>query len=136
MTSNHLYKIVLADDHVLVRQGIKRIIEEDSGMKVVGEAGDGLELLELLEKIHPDLVVCDIAMPRLRGLEAAQRVKKLYPDIKVLILSMHRSREYLRQAMLAGVDGYVLKEDADTALYTAIQKVRRGQQYFSPLLSA
>jgi len=135
MGSNHLYKIVLADDHVLVRQGIKRIIEEDSGMKVVGEAGDGLELLELLEKIHPDLIVCDIAMPRLRGLEAAQRVKNLYPDIKVLILSMHRSREYLRQAMLAGVDGYVLKEDADTALYTAIQAIRRGQQYFSPLLS-
>ncbi|MCX5891990.1 MAG: response regulator transcription factor [Deltaproteobacteria bacterium] len=135
MGSNHIYKIVLADDHRLVRQGIKRIIEENADMRVVGEAGDGMELLEILEKLHPDLVICDIAMPRLRGLEAAQRVKNLYPDIKVLMLSMHRSREYLNQAMAAGVDGYVLKEDADTALTTAIEEVRRGNTYFSPLLS-
>lgn len=133
--TNHFYKIVLAEDHVLVRQGIKRIIEEDGDMQVIGEAGDGLELLELLEKVHPDLAILDIAMPRMRGLEAAQRVKKLYPDIKVLILSMHKSREYLRQALAVGVDGYVLKEDADTALYTAIQEVRRGNTYFSKLLS-
>lgn len=135
MNSNHLYKIVLADDHRLVRQGIKRIIEEDGKMKVIGEAGDGVELLEILEKVHPDLVICDIAMPRLRGLEAAQRVKNLYPDIKVLILSMHRSKEYLRQAMAAGVDGYVLKDDADTALQTAIQEIQAGESYFSPLIS-
>jgi DNA-binding NarL/FixJ family response regulator len=136
MTSIHFYKIVLADDHRLVRQGIRRIIEADGDIKVIGEAGDGVELLELLEKIHPDLVICDIAMPRLRGLEAAQRVKNVYPDIKVIILSMHRSREYLHRAMSAGVDGYVLKEDADTSLYAAIQEVRHGKTYFSPLLSA
>jgi DNA-binding NarL/FixJ family response regulator len=118
-----------------VRQGIKRIIEEDGKMKVIGEAGDGVELLELLEKVHPDLVICDIAMPRLRGLEAAQRVKNLYPGIKVLMLSMHRSKEYLRQALVAGVDGYVLKEDADTALQTAIQEIKAGKTYFSPLIS-
>ncbi len=134
MGSNHFYNIVLADDHVLVRRGIKKIIEENTGMKVIGEAGDGLELLDLLKEIHPDLVVVDIAMPRLRGLEAARRVKSLYPDIKVLILSMHRSKEYLLQAMGAGVDGYVLKEDADTALHTAIQEIRRGKNYYSPLL--
>ncbi len=135
MNSNHLFKIVLADDHVLVRRGIRKIIEEDSRMKVIGEAGDGLELLEILKKMQPDLVVLDIAMPRLRGLEAAKRVKELYPDIKVLILSMHRSKEYMRQAQLAGVDGYVLKEDADTSLKTAIRAIRRGKSYFSPLLS-
>jgi DNA-binding NarL/FixJ family response regulator len=135
MGSNHVYKIVLADDHRLVRQGIKRIIEENGDMRVIGEAGDGMELLEILQKIHPNLVICDIAMPRLRGLEAAQRVKNLYPDVKVIMLSMHRSREYLKQAMAAGVDGYVLKEDADTALTTAIGEVRRGNTYFSPLLS-
>ena len=135
MDSNHLYKIVLADDHVLVRRGIKKIIEEDSGMKVIGEASDGLELLDLLEKIKPDLVVCDIAMPRLRGLEACSRVKTLYPHIKVLILSMHKSKEYLKQAMASGVEGYVLKDDADTALYAAIQLIRRGQTCFSPLLA-
>jgi DNA-binding NarL/FixJ family response regulator len=135
MKSNNLYKIVLADDHRLVRQGIKRIIEEDHHLKVVGEVGDGQELLDLLQEVHPDLVICDIAMPRLRGLEAAQRVKDLYPGIKVLILSMHRSREYLHQAQLAGVDGYILKEDADTSLKTAIQAVRQGKLYFSPSLS-
>ena len=135
MGSNHIYQIVLADDHVLVRRGIKKIIEENDGMQVIGEAGDGLELLEILEKTQPDLVVIDIAMPRLRGLEAARRVKTLYPGIKVLILRRHRSTEYLVQALAAGVDGDVLKEDADTALHTAIQKSRRGKHYYSPLLS-
>lgn len=135
MNPNHLYKIVLADDHVLVRRGIKRIIEEDKNLKVIGEASDGQELLELLEKVKPDLVVSDIAMPRLRGLEACTRVKKLYPHIKVLILSMHKSKEYVRQAMASGVEGYVLKEDADTALYIAIQAIRLGKTFFSTLLS-
>jgi DNA-binding NarL/FixJ family response regulator len=135
MSSNHLYKIVLADDHVLVRRGIKKIIEEDSSLKVIGEASDGLELLDLLKKVKPDLVVCDIAMPRLRGLDACLCVKELYPDIKVLILSMHKNREYLKRAKVTGLDGYVLKEDADTALSTAIQAIRRGQKFFSALLS-
>lgn len=134
-SKNHYFTVVLADDHRLVRQGIKRIIEEDRDLKVVGEAGDGLELLEILQKVQPDLVICDIAMPRMRGLEAASRVKSLYPAVKVLILSMHRSKEYMRQAQLAGVDGYVLKEDADTSLKTAIRAIRQGKSYFSPLLS-
>ncbi len=135
MGSNHIYKIVLADDHVLVRRGIKKIIEESNRMKVIGEAGDGQELLDLIEKIEPDLIVCDIAMPRLRGLEACSRVKQLYPHIKVLILSMHKSREYLRQAQAVGVEGYVLKDDADSTLHTAIQEIRSGKNYYSPLLS-
>jgi DNA-binding NarL/FixJ family response regulator len=129
-----VYKIVLADDHVLVRQGIKRIIEEYHQMKVIGEAGDGLELLEIMKKVTPDLVILDISMPRLRGLEAAERIKKHYPGVKVLILSMHRSKEYLRQALASGVDGYMLKEDADQALYSAIEAIRAGQTFVSPLL--
>jgi DNA-binding NarL/FixJ family response regulator len=132
MGSNHLYKIVLADDHVLVRRGIKKLIEEDDSLKVIGEASDGLELLELLKQVKPDLVICDIAMPRLRGLDACLCVKKFYPDIKVLILSMHKNQEYFKRAKAAGLDGYVLKEEADTALTTAIQAIRCGQCYFSP----
>jgi DNA-binding NarL/FixJ family response regulator len=128
------YKIVLADDHVLVRQGIKRILQEDICMEVVGEAGDGQELLELMEKVNPDLVILDISMPRLRGLEAASIIKNRYPATRVLILSMHRSKEYLRQALAAGVDGYLLKEDADVALFTAIQAIRGGNTFVSPLL--
>jgi len=128
------YNIVLADDHILVRQGIKKIILEDADMRVVGEAGDGIELLEILEKLTPDLVILDISMPRLRGLAAAAKIKQLYPNIKVLILSMHRSKEYLHQALAIGVDGYLLKEDADLALFAAITMVRQGQTFVSPLM--
>jgi DNA-binding NarL/FixJ family response regulator len=128
------YNIVLADDHIWVRQGIKKIILEDADMRVVGEARDGIELLELLEKITPDLVILDISMPRLRGLAAAAKIKQLYPGVKILILSMHRSREYLDQAMATGVNGYLLKEDADLALFAAIEMVRQGQTYVSPLM--
>ena len=127
------YNIVLADDHILVRQGIKKILQEDQEMCVVGEAADGVELLEILEKITPELVILDISMPRLKGLAAAAIIKQLYPDIKVLILSMHRSKEYLRQALTAGVNGYLLKEDADVALFAAIEIVRQGKHfYFTP----
>lgn len=129
-----LYNIVLADDHVLVRQGIKKIIQEDDDMKVVAEAGDGVELMEILEKITPDMVILDISMPRLRGLEAAGKIKKRYPQIKVLILSMHRSKEYLHQAKAVGVDGYLLKEDADVSLFSAIETIRGGKTFVSPLL--
>jgi DNA-binding NarL/FixJ family response regulator len=135
MDGNHFYKIILADDHALVRQGIRKIIEEDGNLKVVGEARDGLELLEILKTIHPDLVIVDLTMPRLRGLEATKRIKHLYPLVKVMILSMHRSKEYLRQAVAAGVSGYVLKEDAGTALHTAIKAIRNGREFFSPLLA-
>jgi DNA-binding NarL/FixJ family response regulator len=128
------YDIVLADDHILVRQGIKKIILEDADMRVVGEAGDGIELLEILENLTPDLVILDISMPRLRGFAAAAKIKQLYPNIKVLILSMHRSKEYLRRALATGVNGYLLKEDADLALFAAIETVRQGQTFVSPLL--
>jgi DNA-binding NarL/FixJ family response regulator len=131
----NFYKIVLADDHALVRLGIRKIIEEDGNLKVVGEAGDGMELLEILETIRPDLVIVDIGMPRLRGLEATKRIKHLYPQVKVMILSMHRNKEYLRQAVAAGVSGYLLKEDADSALHTAIKAIRSGKEFFSPLLA-
>jgi two-component system response regulator NreC len=128
------YRIVLADDHILVRRGIKKIITADRGMQVVAEAGDGLELMEILQEITPHLIILDISMPRLNGLAAAAKIKQLYPDIKVLILSMHRSKEYLRQALAAGVNGYLLKEDADLALFAAIDAVRGGQTFVSPLL--
>jgi len=129
-----LYTIVLADDHILVRQGIKKIIQQDDDMRVVGEAGDGIELMEILREITPDLVILDISMPRLKGLAAAAMINQLYPDIKVLILSMHRSKEYLHQALAVGVNGYLLKEDADVGLFAAIEMVRRGHTFISPLL--
>jgi DNA-binding NarL/FixJ family response regulator len=128
------FDIVLADDHVLVRQGIRKILQQDDDMRVVAEAGDGVELMEILEKITPDLVILDISMPRLKGLVAAAKIRELYPNLKVLILSMHRSKEYLQQALAVGVNGYLLKEDADVALFAAIETVRQGRIFVSPLL--
>jgi DNA-binding NarL/FixJ family response regulator len=129
------YGIVLADDHVLVRQGLRRIIEERSELEVIGEANDGIELLALLEEVTPDLVILDIFMPNLRGIEAIHEIKKIHPDMKVLILTMHRDKEYLYLALSAGAKGYLLKEDADKELFSAIEKIRQGKAYISPYFS-
>src|SRR5665647_392508 len=118
------YSIILADDHVLMRQGLKRLIQEDPELQVVDEAGDGLELLEILEESTPDMVMIDINMPRLRGLEAIKIIKELYPDVKVLVLTMSKSKEVLYQAMNSGADGYLLKEDANEILHSAIKTIR------------
>lgn len=128
--------IMLADDHVMFRQGVKRIINETQGLEVVGEANDGLELLSLLKAQLPDLVLLDISMPQLRGLEAIREIKKLYPRVKVIFLTMHRSREFLHQALEAGAEGFLLKEDADFDLLRAIQTVRGGKKFISSLLSS
>jgi DNA-binding NarL/FixJ family response regulator len=130
------YKIVLADDHVMFRQGIKQIVREIEGLEVIGEADDGLELLQLLQKLRPDLIILDISMPNLRGLEAAREIKRLYPKSKVLLLTMHKRKEFVRQGLAHGVDGFLLKEDADIELLRAIRTIEQGEKYFSPLLSA
>ena len=129
------YSIVLADDHVLVRQGLKRILEGMADLEVVGEANDGLDLLNLLKHLAPDLVILDIFMPNLRGIEAIHEIKKIRPEAKVLILTMHKDREYLYLALSAGAKGYLLKEDADKELFSAIEKVRHGRTYISPHFS-
>lgn len=129
------YRIVLADDHALLRTGIKKIIEESEDMLVVGEASDGLELLDLLRRETPHLVILDISMPNLRGVEAASEIKQSYPEVEVLILSMHKRKEYLYHSFSAGVKGYVLKDDTDTELLAAIETIRQGGVYLSCLLS-
>ena len=129
------YSIVLADDHVLVRQGLRRILEGMADLEVVGEANDGLDLLNLLNQLAPDLVILDIFMPNLRGIEAIHEIKKIRPEAKVLILTMHKDREYLYLALSAGAKGYLLKEDADKELFSAIEKVRHGKTYISPHFS-
>lgn len=129
------YQIVLADDHVLLRQGLKRIVHGTADLEVVGEASDGLELLRLLNQLTPDMIILDISMPNLRGIEAVHEIKTLHPGVIVMILTMHKEKEYLYQAVSAGVDGYLLKEDADTELFSAIEKIRQGKFYLSPHLS-
>ncbi len=126
------FRILLADDHAMFRQGVRRLLEEVPGVEVVGEAGDGLELLQLLPRLSPHLIVLDLSMPRMRGVEALYDLKSLCPAAKVLILTMHKEREYLFHALKAGADGFLVKEDAAEELQAAIQALRQGKRYFSP----
>jgi DNA-binding NarL/FixJ family response regulator len=129
------YKIVLADDHALIRQGLKKIIEEDPHLKVIGEVGDGLELLNFLHDITPDLIILDISMPNLRGIEAIAEAKKICPEVKILLLTMHKNIQYFNCAMSAGADGYMLKEDSDSELLSAIDTVLNNEVYISSYFS-
>jgi len=129
------YKIILADDHALFREGLKRILAESSDLKVIGEVADGLELIKMLHNLKPDMVILDISMPNIRGIEAIQEIKTIHPESKILVLTMHRDMEYLHQAISSGAHGYLLKEDADSELFSAIEKVKRGKIYISPKLS-
>lgn len=126
------YQVVLADDHALFRGGVRRILEEMGGVEVVGEAADGLALLELLKTVTPDLILLDISMPNLRGLEAIREIKKLCPQTQILMLTMHKEAEYLSQALAAGAAGYLLKQDADPELVQAVQRLQAGRTYLSP----
>ena len=129
------YHIVLADDHKMFRLGVKKIIDEIEDLEITGEVGDGLELLALLKKSVPQMVILDISMPNLRGIEATREIKMIDPAVKILILSMHKNKEYLYHCFSAGAEGYLLKEDTDTELFSAIETIRRGGIYISPILS-
>jgi DNA-binding NarL/FixJ family response regulator len=129
------YRIVLADDHILVRHGLKRILEEKANLEVAGEVGDGLELLNILNKVDPHLIILDVSMPNLRGIEAIPEIRHVRPNVKVLMLTMHKEEEYLYQAISAGADGYLLKEDAEKELFTAIESIKEGKIYISPGLT-
>ena len=131
------YRILLADDHEMLRQSLKNILAETGDLEVVGDAADGLELLNLLKmsKLSPHMAIVDITMPNLGGIETTRRIKMTYPDVKVLILTIHKDQEYLYQAFSAGAEGYLLKEDANTELFSAIETIRQGGIYVSPFLS-
>ena len=130
--SQGFYQILLADDHTLIRQGIKRIIEEKADLRIVGEFQDGQELLEALNQAQPQMAILDISMPRLGGIEATRQIKARHPNIKVLILTLHKRQEYVDQARLAGAEGYLLKDEMDKQLLVAIETLRQGRTYLSP----
>ena len=127
--------VIIADDHGLFRLGLRKIIEEMSDIEIVGEAADGLELANLLDKLTPDMILLDISMPNLRGMEAISKIKKDHPDVRILVVTMHDDKEFLCQAMTAGADGYFLKKEMGTELFSVIQKIRNGNVYVSPALS-
>lgn len=129
------YTVLLADDHVLIRHGVKKIISRDNELDVIGEVGNGEELMKFLEKSVPHLLILDISMPKISGIEAISYVKKKYPQVKVLMLTMHKSKQYFYHAMSSGADGYLMKDDSEEELLLAIKKVQSGKTYISPILS-
>jgi DNA-binding NarL/FixJ family response regulator len=128
-------RLLLADDHTLVRAGIRGLLQALPGMEVVGEAGDGHEALHLARALRPDVVLLDVGMPSLNGLEVVARLADIDPAIRALILSMHNSEEYVLQALRAGAAGYLLKGSAVSELEIAVRAVARGETYLSPAVS-
>lgn len=131
-----MIRIMLADDHSVVRAGLKALIDAQSDMAVVGEGGDGAEVLDRVTETQPDVVVMDLSMPHINGLEATQQLHELFPQIRVLVLSVHEDATYLRRALEAGAAGYVLKRAAAESLINAIRVVGAGQTYLDPSLGA
>ena len=125
-------RIVLADDHSVVRQGFRRILEAQADMEIVGEASNGREALETATKLSPDVVVMDVAMPELNGIEATRRMGEAAPRTRVLALSMHKDSVYVREILRAGARGYLLKDAVDEDLIAAVRAVARGEGYLSP----
>lgn len=128
-------RIVLADDHSVVRQGFRMILTAQPDMAVIGEAANGREAVELAEKLQPDLIVLDVSMPELNGIEAARRIAEALPRCRILALSMHRDSVYVREILRAGAHGYLLKDGIDQDLLSAVRAVAQGQGYLSPAVS-
>ena len=129
-------RVLLVDDHPLVRAGIRRVLETRPGLVVVGEASNGAEALRLIESLAPEIVVLDLAMPDVDGLEVLDRLRRRSSTLRILVLTMHAQGEYIRRAVEAGADGYLLKESAVQELLTAIDTVRAGRRYYSPRIEA
>ena len=130
-----IIKIVLADDHTIVRQGLRSILEQQAGINVVAEAQNGREAVRLTEQLKPDVVVMDFSMPDLNGLEATRQIKQRVPETKVLILTRHANQEYVKSILSAGASGYLVKKSAAEELVIAIQAVHRGDSYLDPSIS-
>jgi DNA-binding NarL/FixJ family response regulator len=129
-------RVILADDHALVRQGFRRILEDEPDIEVVGEAGGGAEAIELDQKLAPDVVILDMAMPEINGLHAAIEILRRSPDRPILMLSMYDDLQYVRNALASGVRGYILKNALETDLIRAVRTVAGGAQFLSPELTA
>lgn len=125
-------RLLIADDHTLVRQGLRRILEGQPGWEVVAETGDGREAVRLAAELRPDVVLLDIAMPHLNGVEAMQQIERRVPGVRVLVLSMYSDEAYVTRAIRAGASGYLLKDSADTDLIKGITAVAQGKSFFSP----
>jgi len=135
MTPQKRIRILLADDHTVLRAGLRALLAGQCDLEVIGEASDGAEAIRLAQTLHPDVVVMDIGMPGVNGIDATARIKRELPGVKVLILSMHDDQGYLRQVLRAGASGYVLKRAADTELLAAIRAAARGEVFLDPAMA-
>lgn len=129
-------RVVLTDDHVFVRDGIKSLLENETNITVVGEATDGLEALKLIDEINPDLLILDIRMPNLTGIEVVEQLRSKNNFVKIIMLSMHESEEYVLKSIQAGADGYLLKGSSKEEFLKAVQTVSNGGKYFSGDISS
>ncbi|HXH25530.1 MAG TPA: response regulator transcription factor, partial [Vicinamibacterales bacterium] len=128
-------RILLADDHTVVRQGLRKVLEERPDWEVVAEAGDGREAVRLAEQQKPDVAIIDVAMPLLNGIETTRQIIKRVPSTRVLVLTMYADEAYVTQMLQAGATGYLLKDSADVDLIQAVTEVSRGKSFFSPAIA-
>lgn len=128
-------KVLLAEDHTIVRKGIRSLLDDQPNIEVIGEAEDGREAIEKVEQLAPDIILMDNTMPILNGLEATRQIKKRFPEVKILILTMHTNEEYILQFLRVGASGYLVKQTAPTELVSAIEAVYRGDSFLSPSIS-
>lgn len=127
-------QVMMADDHMMVREGVKALLEIDGDIKVIAQANDGIQCLKVLEKVNPDVLLLDINMPKLDGLAVLETIKRTKPEVKVIVLTIHNEADYLFNAYEKGADGYVLKDSGFDVLKRAIQVVNRGEKYIEPIL--
>jgi len=127
-----VHEIMIIDDHTMFRAGIRALLETQDNLRIIGEASDGLEGLHQAVRLQPELIISDLSMPNLNGTEAIAAIKKRLPKVKILVVTVHKIEEYIHAALKAGADGYILKDDSQDELITAIQQVLAGKTYLSP----
>jgi two-component system response regulator NreC len=132
---NTKVKIIIAEDHTILRAGLRALLSTQKEFEVIGEAGDGREAIRVADKLEPDLMLIDLSMPKLNGMEAIHEIKRRNPQIKVIALTVHKNEEYILAALEAGANGYVLKDASQGELFMAIQYVMTGKKYLSPSIS-
>ncbi len=128
-------KIVIVEDHTILREGLKALLSSTDGLVVVGEAGDGRDAVRIASELEPDLMLMDLSMPRMNGIEAIKEIKKKHPNIKILVLTVYKTEEYVLASLQAGADGYILKEENRAEFLLAIKNVLLGKNYLSPEIS-
>jgi DNA-binding NarL/FixJ family response regulator len=135
MTSEQTHRLVIAEDHTILREGLKALLSTRADLEVVGEATDGREAVRAVQELNPDLILLDLSMPRSNGLEALKEIKRLSPQTKVLVLTVHKTEDYVFTALQAGADGYVLKDSSASELILAVRSVLSGERYLGPAIA-